>query len=395
MVFGADVVVWTGAKPQKTSNMPPTNTAETTSTDIRLHLLGLPRELRDAIYDFAIVAPILIEHPKRLSKSNQHQDLSSLRADESDDCVRNYVALSRTCLQIYQEVKGRFYGNNTFATWIFAGKQLPLHNMDNILVHVKHVVLCYYEPRCNYDRRILPCVLDLRFKQASVEAKVRVAPPKHTLVTALALPCLGIANSDTVTAEARCEVEHRVGLSLQKLRTGLSKEGGLTAELMALISRLFARFTNPLIYSRRTAIPRTTFNKRTAHFSTDSAITKSHFDTSKEWIVKRKIAILEYWYILLLCGVVVVYMDDTTDSVIQMRRPSKGIVNITPISIGGPSQARVEKQGDGLEMQVKLIRQRVLEKMDRAINEAVANTEGEIGRVERVVRKVVDELEED
>ncbi|KAK5680274.1 hypothetical protein LTS10_007201 [Elasticomyces elasticus] len=289
--------------------MPPINTAETTSTDIRLHLLGLPRELRDAIYDFAIVAPILIEHPKRLSKSNQHQDLSSLRADESDDCVRNYVALSRTCLQIYQEVKGRFYGNNTFATWIFAGKQLPLHKMDTILGYVRHVVLCYYEPRCNYDRRILPCVLDLRFKEASVEAKVRVAPPKHTLVTALALPYLGIANSDAVTAEARCEVEHRVGLSLQKLRTGLSKEGGLTAELM--------------------------------------------------------------------------------------RRPSKGIVNIMPISIGGPSKARVEKQVDGFEMQVKLMRQRVPENMDRAINEAVANAEGKIGKVERVVRKAVAELEED
>ncbi|KAK3651255.1 hypothetical protein LTR56_005712 [Elasticomyces elasticus] len=278
MVLDTDVVACTSASasPQQTSKMPRTNTAETTSTDIRLHLLGLPRELRDAIYDFAIVAPILIEHPKRLSKSNQHQDLSSLRADESDDCVRNYVALSRTCLQIYQEVKGRFYGNNTFATWIFAGKQLPLHNMDNILVHVKHVVLCYYEPRCNYDRRILPCVLDLRFKQASVEAKVTVAPPKHTLVTALALPCLGIANSDTVTAEARCEVEYRVGLSLQKLRTGLSKEGGLTAELMTPISRVFARYTNPLICSRRTAIPRTTFINRAAHFSHDSAVTESH-----------------------------------------------------------------------------------------------------------------------
>ncbi|KAK5706943.1 hypothetical protein LTR17_021139 [Elasticomyces elasticus] len=361
---------------------------------MRLHLLGLPRELRDAIYDFAIVAPILIEHPKRLSKSNQHQDLSSLRADESDDCVRNYVALSRTCLQIYQEVKGRFYGNNTFATWIFAGKQLPLHKMDTILGYVKHVMLCYYEPRCNYDRRILPCVLDLRFKEASVEDKVRVAPPKHTLVTALALPCLGIANSDTVTAEARCEVEHRVGLSLQKLRTGLSKEGGLTAELMAPISRLFARFTNPLIYSRRTAIPRTTSIKRTTHFGTNSATTKSHFDTSKEWIVKRKIAILEIGYILLLCGVVVVYTDNITDTVTQMLRPSKGTENTRRTSIEGPSKARVTKQIDEVEMQVKLMRQRVLEKMDRAVNEAVGSAEVEIGRVEKVVSKAVAELEE-
>ncbi|KAK4956772.1 hypothetical protein LTR10_006300 [Elasticomyces elasticus] len=164
---------------------------------------------------------------------------------------------------------------------------------------------------------------------------------------------------------------------------------------MAPTSRLFARFASPLIYGRSTTMPRTTLLSHTTQFSTNSAITKSHFGTSKEWLVKRKIAILETSYILLPCGVVVVYMDDIADTVIQMRRPSKGIVNTMPISIEGRSKARMEKQLGGLEMQVKLMRQRVLEKMDRAINEAVASAEAEIGRVERVVRKAVAELEED
>ncbi|KAK4902867.1 hypothetical protein LTR27_000806 [Elasticomyces elasticus] len=142
-------------------------------------------------------------------------------------------------------------------------------------------------------------------------------------------------------------------------------------------------------------MPRTTLLSHITQFSTNSAITKSHFDTSKEWLVKRKIAILETLYILLLCGVVVVYMDDITDTVIQMRRPYKGIVNTMPTSIEGRSKARMEKQLGGLEMQAKLMRQRVLENMDRAINEAVASAEAEIGRVERVVRKAIAELEED
>ncbi|KAK4902868.1 hypothetical protein LTR27_000807 [Elasticomyces elasticus] len=218
------------------------STADTqpTSSDTRPHLLLLPRELREMIYDLCnMTTTAFIEQPQELCRDVPERT-EDFHVGEANECIRNYLALSGTCRQTYQESRIYFYGNNTFLAWVIGPQSPPLDKMDSALQHMKHVVLVRYDAKCpgpdSNDKRLPSCALDLRFRGVELQADVIVQPPddigffleRWWFKAVLPKGFKGCV----VTAELQADVEGRIEGAVERLRTGLQKEGCVTRGMM-------------------------------------------------------------------------------------------------------------------------------------------------------------------
>ena len=137
------------------------------------HLLSLPAELRESIWEYAVVATAdYIELPRM-----RRQYLGPKLLDNgADEIVRTFVAVSAVCRQLNAETKTCFFGKNAFGTWA-CGYWIPgrYDNLGHAMHQIKHFFTYCYLTRgtqVGETRQSPGCVLDLRFDGSRVSETV-------------------------------------------------------------------------------------------------------------------------------------------------------------------------------------------------------------------------------
>ncbi|KAK5683720.1 hypothetical protein LTR17_027256 [Elasticomyces elasticus] len=207
-------------------------------------LLLLPQELRDLIYELAIVdTEAFIEHPIRLSFSTSHRDTTN-------SCIRTYLALSATNQQVREESRACFFSNNTFGAlvnWKHGAE--PLDGLSHVLKYMKHIVL--YRLESTDDHFSPACILDLRFRSATAQSNIVVAP-RATLTQALGAHCCRFEAVELASANLQREIEEKSQQAIYQLQEGLSEAGSFDqATLTALIDELMRAWTGRYYKPRR------------------------------------------------------------------------------------------------------------------------------------------------
>lgn len=100
-------------------------------SDSKCHILSLPRELRDMIYEYAIVAPTPVPIRETTTKVNRARDFKSK--------VHGHELL-RTCKQIHDETQDILYKKSTFMLRFDYSHADP-RSKCNILFNIMHGVV--------------------------------------------------------------------------------------------------------------------------------------------------------------------------------------------------------------------------------------------------------------
>ncbi|KAK5680279.1 hypothetical protein LTS10_007206 [Elasticomyces elasticus] len=207
-------------------------------------LLLLPQELRDFIYELAIVdTEAFVEHPIRLGFSTSHRDTTN-------SCIRTYLALSATNQQVREESRACFFGNNTFGAlvnWKHGAE--PLDGLSHVLKYMKHVVLYRLESTEDY---VPPaCILDLRFRGVTVQSHTVVAP-HATLTQAVGAHCCRFEAVELASESLQRKIEEKSQQAIHQLQEGVSEAASFDQNtLTALIDDLMRAWTGRYYKPRR------------------------------------------------------------------------------------------------------------------------------------------------
>ncbi|KAK4902866.1 hypothetical protein LTR27_000805 [Elasticomyces elasticus] len=194
--------------------------ANSANDNIRSHLLDLPRELRDLIFQLAVVPkPAVIERRGHCLD----WEVENLKLAEA--CMRDYAALSLVCGQVRAEVLTCFFEEVTFCAWIDPSTTFPFQRMTKVMKHVRHFVFCRYIDDSGGNGDDCPvAVLDVVLKAGTLRTHVTARP------TGIASPqnmikavYLGIGALGPVDEDIQRSAEADVEQTLLGLKSDLGK----------------------------------------------------------------------------------------------------------------------------------------------------------------------------
>ncbi|KAK5715020.1 hypothetical protein LTR15_010436 [Elasticomyces elasticus] len=202
-----------------------------TADEVQSHFLGLPRELRNQIYDFALVPKQgFLEHPARLLRGHASDSETRKLRRDARSCSRSYAALSASNHQIGEEARDCFFGKNIFCTEIYFPSGhggVPPEHKDGRLAYMKHMVL----GRALAARgKLVFCLFDVRIKGKEVRSEVVVSADYFKPIMEARYGGVGQV---TLASEAQCQyIETGSKRALDKLKDGLEKEGCFSRRLL-------------------------------------------------------------------------------------------------------------------------------------------------------------------
>ncbi|KAK4956760.1 hypothetical protein LTR10_006288 [Elasticomyces elasticus] len=157
-------------------------------------MLRLPRELRDRIFEFAMVArqgfiEIWLENKPRMIGLYAPNKITKALRKDGEDCIRTYAALSRTCRQARDEARTCFLGMNTFCAEVYSlrkgvSNSATFGRLSDMLPHMKRVVLCqnlviYHPWRTHSEdesKQDITCIVELKIVKAELQIEVAASP---------------------------------------------------------------------------------------------------------------------------------------------------------------------------------------------------------------------------
>ncbi|KAK5715031.1 hypothetical protein LTR15_010447 [Elasticomyces elasticus] len=195
--------------------------AKSANDNTRSHLLDLPRELRDLIFQLAVVP-----NPAVIERRGHCLDWEVENLALAEACMRDYAALSLVCGQVRAEVLTCFFEEVTFCAWIDPSTTFPFERMTKVMKHVRHFVFCRYIDNSGGDGGDCPvAVLDVLLKAGTLRTHVTarpssVASPKNMIKAMY----LGTGALGPVDEDGQRSAEADVEPTLQVLRSNLGKE---------------------------------------------------------------------------------------------------------------------------------------------------------------------------
>ena len=205
------------------------------------HLLSLPAELRESIWEYAVVATAdYIELPRM-----RRQYLGPKLLDNgADEIVRTFVAVSAVCRQLNAETKTCFFGKNAFGTWA-CGYWIPerYDNLSHALHLIKHFFTYCYLSRgihVGETRQSPGCVLDLRFDGIRVRKTVVLSKSEGPLPMQRLVAMKYLGRRETVGLEPQgsmqqADAERRAQPALASFRFMLQADGRLTPRILRVL----------------------------------------------------------------------------------------------------------------------------------------------------------------
>ncbi|KAK5708925.1 hypothetical protein LTR17_020253 [Elasticomyces elasticus] len=202
-----------------------------TTDEIQSHFLGLPRELRNRIYDFALVPKQgFVDYPAKLLGGCVFGGQTAGLRDKARSCRRTYAALSASNHQIGEEARDCFFGKNVFCTEIYlpSGQGgVPPEHKDGRLGYMKHIVLGRALP--SRGEHVF-CLFDVRIKGKEVRIEIVVSTDHFKSTMAARYGGVGQVR---VASELQCQyIETRSKRALEKLKDSLEKEGCFSRRLL-------------------------------------------------------------------------------------------------------------------------------------------------------------------
>ncbi|KAK4902878.1 hypothetical protein LTR27_000817 [Elasticomyces elasticus] len=202
-----------------------------TADELQSHFLGLPRELRNRIYEFALVPKQgFVDYPAKLLENYSFGVHTAWLRDKARSCKRTYAALSASSHQIGEEARDCFFGKNVFCTEIYfpSGRGgVPPEHKDGRLAYMKHMVLGRALPARG---KHVFCLFDVRIKGKEVRSEVVVSADYFKSIMEARYGGVGQV---TLASEAQCQyIETGSKRALDKLKDGLEKEGCFSRRLL-------------------------------------------------------------------------------------------------------------------------------------------------------------------
>ncbi|KAK3617086.1 hypothetical protein LTR56_025532 [Elasticomyces elasticus] len=225
-------------------------TRASTSTDSEAlpHFLRIPRELRDRIYQLALVAKQgFIDHPPRMVGMWATSPATKAQREDAVACIRAFTALASTCHQIREEAQTCFFGRNTFCTKLWPpssqgplANELALHGMDAGLAHMKHVMIgwgCHAVNARAMDEDWLVVVLDVRIKGR--EAQIETALFEDSFIRVLPARYGGVGQVKVASIGDHQHIAKKAAGAVGGFKADIQRDGRFSRKLLtSLVSGL-------------------------------------------------------------------------------------------------------------------------------------------------------------
>ncbi|KAK5680263.1 hypothetical protein LTS10_007190 [Elasticomyces elasticus] len=225
-----------------------TSASTSTNSEALPHFLRLPRELRDRIYQLALVAKQgFIDHPPRMVGMWATSPATKAQREDAAVCIHTFTALASTCHQIREEAQTCFFGRNTFCTKLWPpssqgpfASELPLHGMDAGLAYMKYMMIgwgCHAMNARAIDEDWLVVVLDVRTKGR--EAQIETALFEDSFIRVLPARYGGVGQVKVVSIEDHQHIAKKAAGAVGCFKDDMQRDGRFSRKLLtSLVSGL-------------------------------------------------------------------------------------------------------------------------------------------------------------